>query len=209
MTAPGIFITFEGGEGSGKSRQSRVLARRLRRRGTAVVLTHEPGGEPLAARLRRLLKGDTPLTSEAELLLFAASRAQLTTRVIRPALEAGQVVVCDRYADSTLAYQGYGRGLDMKSIRAANRMATGGLTPHLTVLLDVPAEVGLARKHADNDRFIREPLPFHHRVRQGYLELARSEPRRWLVVDATLPEKEVAGAIWRRVAPLLRKIDKP
>ncbi len=203
MTAPGIFITFEGGEGSGKSRQSRVLARRLRRRGTVVVLTHEPGGEPLAVRLRRLLKGDTPLTPEAELLLFAASRAQLTTRVIRPALEAGQVVVCDRYADSTLAYQGYGRGLDMDSIRAANRMATGGLTPHLTVLLDVPAEVGLARKHADNDRFIREPLPFHQRVRQGYLELARSKPRRWLVVDATLPEKEIAGTIWRRVAPLI------
>ncbi len=203
MATQGIFITFEGGEGSGKSRQSRLLARRLRLRGTPVVLTHEPGGEPLAARLRRLLKGNTALTPEAELLLFAASRAQLTTRVIRPALEAGQVVVCDRYADSTLAYQGYGRGLDMKSIRAANRMATGGLIPRLTILLDVPAEVGLARKHADNDRFIREPLPFHQRVRQGYLELARSKPRRWLVVDATLLEKQVAATIWRRVAPLV------
>lgn len=205
MATQGIFITFEGGEGSGKSRQTRLLTRRLRRRGTPVVLTHEPGGEPLAARLRRLLKGDIALTPEAELLLFAASRAQLTARVIRPALEAGQMVVCDRYADSTLAYQGYGRGLDMEAIRAANRIAMGGLTPHLTVLLDVPAEVGLARKHADDDRFIREPLPFHQRVRQGYLELARSQPGRWLVVDATLAEKEVAGAIWRRVAPLLRK----
>ncbi|MEE9202494.1 MAG: dTMP kinase [Dehalococcoidia bacterium] len=209
MAAQGIFITYEGGEGSGKSRQSRALARRLRRRGSAVVLTHEPGGEPLAARLRRLLKGNTALTPEAELLLFAASRAQLTARVIRPALEVGQMVVCDRYADSTLAYQGYGRGLSMEAIRAANRMATGGLTPHLTVLLDVPAEVGLARKHADDDRFIREPLPFHQRVRQGYLELARSDPKRWLVVDATLPEKEVADTIWRRVALLLRRRGKP
>lgn len=203
MAAEGIFITFEGGEGSGKSTQARALARRLRRRGISLLLTHEPGGEPLAARLRRLLKGNSALAPEAELLLFAASRAQLTARVIRPALRAGQWVVCDRYADSTLAYQGYGRGLDMEAIRAANRMATGGITPHLTVLLDVPAQVGLARKHADNDRFVREPLAFHRRVRQGYRRLARAEPERWLVVNATLPQKEIARIIWQRVARLL------
>ena len=203
MAQEGIFITFEGGEGSGKSTQARALARRLRRRGIPLLLTHEPGGEPLAARLRRLLKGNSALAPEAELLLFAASRAQLTARVIRPALRAGQWVVCDRYADSTLAYQGYGRSLDMEAIRAANRMATGGLTPHLTVLLDVPAQVGLARKHADNDRFVREPLAFHQRVRQGYRRLARAEPERWLVVNATLPQKEIARIIWQRVARLL------
>ena len=208
-TAPGIFITFEGGEGGGKSRQSRILARHLRRRGIPVLLTHEPGGEPLAARLRRLLKGNSALTPEAELLLFAASRAQLTSRVIRPALAGGRVVVCDRYADSTLAYQGYGRGVDREAIRAANRVAMSGLTPDITVLLDVPEEVGLARKHTDDDRFIREPLPFHQRVRQGYLELSRLEPQRWLVVDALLPEKEVARAVWERVAPLLPRGDRP
>ena len=205
----GVFITFEGGEGGGKSRQSRALARHLRRRGIPVLLTREPGGEPLAIRLRRLLKGNSTLTPEAELLLFAASRAQLTSRIIRPALVEGRVVVCDRYADSTLAYQGYGRGMDTEAIRAANCIAMGGLTPDITVLLDVPTEVGLARKHTDDDRFIREPPPFHKRVRQGYLELSHLEPQRWLVVDALLPEKEVARAVWARVAPLLPGGDRP
>ena len=119
------------------------------------------------------------------------------------------MVVCDRYADSTLAYQGYGKGMDREAIHAANRIAMSGLTPDITVLLDVPEEVGLARKHTDDDRFIREPLPFHQRVRQGYLELSRLEPQRWLVVDALLPEKEVARAVWERVAPLLPRGDRP
>lgn len=200
MERKGVLITFEGGEGSGKSSQARALYRHLLRSGVPTVLTHEPGGEPLARKLRRLLKGQDQVEPVAELLLFAASRAQLVSRVIRPALERGMVVISDRFADSTFAYQGYGRGLDLELIRRANQMATGGLQPDLTILLDLHAEAGLERKGRDRDRFRREPVDFHQRVRQGYLKLAGAEPGRWLVVDATLPRREIARRIWERVA---------
>jgi dTMP kinase len=166
--------------------------------GVAALLTHEPGGTPLGSALRRWLKGEGEIDPQTELLLFNASRAHLAPRVIRPALEKGIVVICDRFSDSTTAYQGYGRGLDFALIETANNMGTQGLRPDLTVLLDFPVEQGLARKRL-HDRFEREDLAFHQRVRQGYLEMAKKEPERWLVVDASLPKREVGRLMWERV----------
>ena len=198
-----LFITFEGGEGCGKSMQAKALYRRLLRSGVPALLTHEPGGTPLGSALRRWLKFQEEFDPQAELLLFNASRAHLVSRVIRPALEKGTVVICDRFSDSTTAYQGYGRGLDFALIESANSMGTQGLRPDLTVLLDFPVEQGLARKRR-HDRFEREGLAFHHRVRQGYLEMAKKEPERWLVIDASLPKREIGRLIWERVEPLFR-----
>ncbi|MDP2916634.1 MAG: dTMP kinase, partial [Dehalococcoidia bacterium] len=175
-----LFITFEGGEGCGKSYQSRALYRWLSKLAVPVILIHEPGGTPLGEKVRRLLKrGNAEMSSLTELLLFNASRSQLVTGVIQPSLKKGKVVICDRFADSTLAYQGYGRGLDLDVVREVNRMAAQGLTPDLTVLLDVPVEVGLARKNGGiPDRFEREDIAFHHRVRDGFLKLTAREPVR-------------------------------
>jgi len=202
-----LFITFEGGEGSGKSTQARALHQRLLRMGIPVVLTHEPGGTPLGSRLRRWLKGKgenekSEIDPQTELLLFNASRAQLVSQVIRPALESGSIVICDRFAESTIAYQGYGRGLALDLIEAANHIATQGLRPDLIVLLDIPVEQGLARKRL-SDRFEKESLAFHQRVRRGYLGMAQKDPQRWFVVDASLPKKEVQRLIWERVQQLL------
>jgi dTMP kinase len=196
-----LFITFEGGEGSGKSTQARRLYRRLCRLGVPAVLVHEPGSTVLGEKTAKLLKHapDTHILPLAELFLFNASRAQLVEEVIRPALANGQVVVCDRFADSTLAYQGYGRGLPIDRIRTVNRAATGGLKPALTVLIDVPARDGLKRKKSAPDRFEREALDFHERVRRGYLELARSEPRRFRVIDGCRPKAAIAGDVWKAV----------
>ena len=211
----GLFISFEGGDGSGKSTQIRLLSGRLRRRKVPVTVVREPGGTLLGDRLRRILKFSSfPLTPAAELLLFNASRAQLVSQVVRPALEEGRVVVCDRFTGSTLAYQGCGRGIPLARVRSANRVATGGLTPRLTVLLDVPPETGLLRRPDAMDRFERgfedqEVVAFHHRVHSGYLELARQDPNRWFVVDASLPAREVARLIWERVEPLIRNVGAP
>jgi dTMP kinase len=192
-----MLITFEGGEGSGKTTQVELLAERLRAAGREVVTLREPGGTALGEELRRLLLHAGKETSvEAELLMFLAARAQLVSEVMRPALDRGAVVVCDRFSDSTLAYQGYGRGIDVATIRSLNRWATGGLTPDLTVLLDVPVDVGRRRKHGDDDTFYREPVSFHVRVREGYLYLAASEPARWLVVDATQEPSRIGDVIW-------------
>jgi len=201
-----LFITFEGGEGCGKSTQAKVLYRRLNRLAVPVLLTHEPGVTPLGKKITRLLKWaqDIDISPVAELLLFNASRAQLVAGVIRPTLEAGKVVICDRYADSTTAYQGYGRRLDLKMVAAANNTGTLGLVPDLTVLLDMPVKKGLARKNGKKqDRFEREAAAFHQRVRDGYLSLAAAEPKRWLVIDATKSKNEIAGIIWERVSSLL------
>jgi dTMP kinase len=201
-----IFITFEGGEGCGKSVQARGLYRRLSELAISVVLTHEPGGTPLGKKLARWLKWaqDTDVSPLAELLLFNRSRAQLVDEVIRPNLEKGKVVICDRYADSTTAYQSYGRGLDLEMVKAINDAATQGLKPNLTVLLDISVEEGLARKKTKRpDRFEREDVTFHQRVREGYLKLAASEPERWLVVDATQSKRKIAEIIWQRVSQLL------
>jgi len=203
-----LFTTFEGGEGCGKSTQARALYRRLLQSGVPSLLTHEPGGTPLGSQLRRWLKGEGEIDPQTELLLFNASRAHLVSRVIRPALEKGIVVICDRFSDSTIAYQGYGRGLDFALIETANSVGTQGLRPDLTVLLDFPVEQGLARKRL-HDRFEREGLAFHRQVRQGYMEMARSEPERWLIIDASLPKKEIGRLIWERVEYLLPRMERP
>ena len=204
----GLFITLEGGEGAGKSVQSQALARRLEERGLTVVRTREPGGTALGERLRAIaldLSGAiVTLDPLAETLLFIAARAQLVAEVIAPALERGDAVVCDRFADSTLAYQGYGRGVALETIEQLNTVATRGLRPDLTVLLDLPVETGLARTGAQGtaDRFGREERAFHERVRAGYRELAAREPARWLAVDASLPVAAVTEAIGTRVEAL-------
>jgi dTMP kinase len=199
----GLFIVFEGPEGSGKTTQLQRLYRRLRRAGVPVTRTREPGGTRLGERLRTLLKtaAESPV-AEAELFLFLAARAQLVNTVIRPALAAGRVVLCDRYSPSTFAYQAYGRGLPLDRVADADRLATGGLWPDLVILLDLPAEAGLARRGRP-DRFEAEDLEFHRRVRAGYLELARSAPERWLVLDAQAPPDALARQIWAFVKKLL------
>ena len=203
-----LFITFEGGEGCGKSVQARALYRRLSKLAIPTVLTHEPGSTPFGNKLGRWLKWAkgsdiSPLT---ELLLFNASRAQLVTKVIKPNLENGKIVVCDRYADSTTAYQGYGRELDLEMVKTVNNIAIQGIEPDLTVLLDIPTEAGLARKRAKRqDRFEQEALAFHQRVRGGYLKLSASEPKHWLIVDASLSKTKISEIIWQRVSQLLSR----
>ncbi|TET17420.1 MAG: dTMP kinase, partial [Dehalococcoidia bacterium] len=173
-----------------------------------VVLTHEPGGTSLSRKLGRWLKWaqDTGISPLAELLLFNTSRTQLVDEVIRPNLEKGKVVICDRYADSTTAYQSYGRGLDLEMVKAINNVATQGLKPNLTVLLDISVDEGLARKKTKRqDRFERENIAFHQRVREGYLKLAASDPGRWLVVDATQSRAKIEQIIWQRVSQLFSR----
>jgi dTMP kinase len=201
----GLFITFEGGEGCGKSTQSRLLLKRLEQQNIPVVLTHEPGGTALGNELRRTLKRkrDSSISPQAELFLLAASRAQLVAELIRPALEEGKVVICDRFTHSTMVYQGYGRGLDFTAIKMVNNMATRYLNPDLIILLDISPEQGLARKQSLKDRFELEDLSFHQRVSEGYLKMAAAEPDRWLVIDASLPKGKIAEIIWDRVSQLL------
>ena len=205
----GSFILFEGVEGSGKSTQARALTRRLSSLGLPVLLVKEPGGTSIGRVVKRLSKHrlDIELNPLTELLLFAVSRAQLVEEVIRPALDRNHIVICDRYAESTLAYQGYGRGLDLKTIEVVNNIATGGLRPDLIVLLDLEVEKGLHRKRsaAKSDRFEREEISFHRRVRQGYLEMANANPAHWLVVDATQSRTKVRELIWSRVQQSLSR----
>ncbi|MFH1169912.1 MAG: dTMP kinase [Chloroflexota bacterium] len=200
-----LFITFEGGEGSGKSSQARTLYRRLTRLEMPALLTYEPGGTALGRRIARWLKwSDMPISPVAELLLFDASRAQLVAEVIRPGLADGKTVICDRYADSTVAYQGDGRGLGLPMVTAVNDAGTDGLKPDLTFLLDIPSRDGLVRKGDDRpDRFEQETLAFHQRVRDGYLKLAAQEPERWMVIDAAQSKEKIAAIIWERVSRLL------
>ena len=201
-----LFITFEGGEGCGKSVQAKALYRRLAQLAIPALLTHEPGGTPFGKRIGRWLKwtDDKDISPMTELLLFNASRAQLVTEVIQPNLKSGIAVVCDRYADSTTAYQGFGRGLDLGVVKAINDAATQGLKPDLTILLDMPVEAGLARKRVKRqDRFEHEEIAFHQRVRDGYLKLAADEPQRWLVIDASQSKEKIAEIIWQRISQLL------
>jgi dTMP kinase len=201
-----LFITFEGGEGCGKSTQSKILYRRLKKLALPSLLIHEPGITALGKKVTRLLKWsqDINISPLAELLLFNVSRTQLVTEVIKPNLKKSTIVICDRYADSTAAYQGYGRGLDLDTVKAANKIGTQGLVPDLTILLDVPVEKGMERNKDKNpDRFEKENLKFHQRVREGYLKLAKAEPKRWLVIDATKNEADIAGIIWQRVSKIL------
>jgi dTMP kinase len=202
-----LFITFEGGEGCGKSVQARALYRRLSQLTIPVLLIHEPGGTPLGNKIGYWLKWGrgTRISPMTELLLFNASRAQLVEEVIQPSLKAGEVVIGDRFFDSTIAYQSYGRGLDLAMVKSICRATTRGLKPDLTILLDIPAEEGLARKSARrHDRFEEAGLAFHRRVRSGYLKMAAGEPERWLVIDATQSKERIAQIIWQRVSQLLK-----
>lgn len=200
-----LFITFEGGEGCGKSTQARALYQKLHQQGIPVVLTHEPGGTALGNKIKRELKRKRadPVSPEAELFLFVASRTQLTAQVIQPALRQGKIVICDRFGYSTLAYQGYGRELKMPSVETINNIATKGLKPALIILLDLPPEKGLRRKKGVRDPFELEDISFHRRVREGYLKMAAAEPDRWLVIDATMPKKNITEIIWEKVSQLL------
>ena len=220
----GLFISFEGGEGSGKTTQSDMLVARLEAEcSRRVVRLHEPGGTPLGEYIRDWVKAQSaPLTLQAELLLFVASRAELVQRVIRPELEADSIIVADRYADSTTVYQGNARGLPLKDVRAANAIATGGIWPDLTFLLDVLPDASLRRAgfqmsfdeggqvepapRADDTgkrRFEELSTPFHRKVRDGYLQLAKTEPDRWVVLDAGQPAENVHAQVWERVQGLL------
>jgi dTMP kinase len=203
---------LEGPDGAGKSAQARLLAERLRERGLPVTDTREPGGTELGEQVRRILldPGPTPRGPVADVLLYNAARAQHVSEVIEPALVRGDLVVCDRYATSTMAYQGYGSGMDREVLAVIQSWATGGLQPDLVVLLDVSVEQGLARRAAGSatelTRFedeSRHDQAFHQRVREGYLEMAAAEPDRWVVLDGTGAAGEVAAEVGRVVDALL------
>ncbi|MGB7537813.1 MAG: dTMP kinase [Anaerolineales bacterium] len=212
MTPPkesGFFITLEGPEGSGKSTHASRLAEYLRSKGRDVLLTREPGGTAIGDQIRAILNdhANTAMHPRAEILLFCASRAQLVSRMIRPHLARGGTVVCDRYSDSTLAYQGYGHGLDLGILRTISHFATEGLMPNMTLLLDLPVEVGLARRRrsdSDWNRLDALEVEFHRRVRQGYLGLSREEPGRWIRIDAEQEEEAVWGEIEKSVSIRLK-----
>jgi len=209
------FITFEGIEGCGKTTQLGLMARHLAARGHDVVVTREPGGCPIADRVREILldAGNKAMAPLTELLLYAAARAQHVAEIIAPALESDHVVLCDRFTDATIAYQGYGRGLDRSVVDELNRLAAGSIRPSLTVLVDCPVEVGLGRAMARingstgarEERFELESLQFHRKVRDGYLKLAKREPERFIVIDGsgTIEQTEAAiiSAVLNRLSP--------
>jgi dTMP kinase len=208
-----MFISFEGADGAGKSTQAARLIERLNAAGRQALYVREPGGTPVGEELRRILKSGGNIGPRTELLMFEAARAELVEKVIRPALEGGQVVVADRFADSSVAYQAYGRGLPVQEVQALNRAATGGLAPDLTLLLDLPYEAAAARSSGRDRtgqapagapgqarrRFEDAPADFHRRVVEGYRAIARAEPKRWAVIDATKPEDDVAEEVWAHV----------
>jgi dTMP kinase len=201
-----LFITFEGPDGSGKTTQARRLVEYLQARGHPVIYTREPGGTEISEQIRDVILStrNRAMRNEAEVLLFSAARAQIVAELIRPALAAGKIVLCDRYSDSTLAYQGYGLGLDLDALRAITRFATGGLVPDLTFYVDVPVEIGLARRHrGETNRLDQKDVEYHARVRNGYLELARAEPQRIIVIDGTRAIDVVQQDIRARVAQVL------
>jgi len=209
----GPFITFEGIEGSGKSTQIRLAARHIEARGVRTLVTGEPGGTSLGVRIRELLlnRGSVAIGAEAELLLFAAARSQHVQELILPALREGRWVLCDRFSDATVAYQGFGRRLDSAFVRKVNSFAGGGLVPRLTILIDMPVETGLERAldrasrqpGPMEDRFEHEELAFHHRVRSGYFEMARQEPDRFRVIDGDRSIEEIHREVCSHLDALL------
>ncbi len=212
----GTFITFEGGEGSGKSSQARLLAEYLKEKGYDVEVTREPGGTGIGDAIRAILLNPelSEMGNVAELLLLAASRAQNVHERIEPALARGAVIVCDRFIDSTLAYQGYGRDFDLGLLKSLNSLATGGVTPDLTILLDLPPEVGLERskaldkaeaKQGEGDRFEQEDIEFHRRLRKGFLELAEAEPDRFRKIAVQQEMEETHGMVVEIVEGFLKE----
>lgn len=205
----GLFITLEGPEGAGKSTNREFLAERLRERNLDVVLTREPGGTPLAERIRELLlePSDEPMSSDAELLLVFAARAQHLAQVIQPALRRGAVVLCDRFTDATFAYQGGGRGLSQERIEQLETFVQGSLRPDLTLIFDLPVDVGLSRAAARGrlDRFEQEGLGFFEAVRQTYLDRARQAPQRYRIVDAAQPLTAVQQDLQRILPEILER----
>ena len=205
----GVFVCFEGGEGSGKSTQARLLQQRLEQQGYVVRLTFEPGDTAVGKELRRIvLSPETgELSHRTEALLYAADKAEHVDTVVQPALDRGEVVVTDRYVDTTLAYQGAGRELVVSEVEAVARWATHGLRPHLTIVLDVDPREGLGRFEG-RDRIEAESLDFHERARQSFLDLAAADPEHYLVLDARATVDEIAAAIEARLAPLLTQAER-
>ncbi len=204
----GVFISFEGIEGTGKTTQAQLLSRRLEDEGHDVVLTFEPGGTVIGRRIREilLLPEHLEMSAITELLLYNAARAQHLAEKILPAIKGGKIIITDRFSDSTVAYQCYARGIDMALIMSIDRLATGGLQPDLTILFDLDAVAGLARNRDANktDRFELEDIAFHRRVREGYLAIAKSDPDRVSIVDAALPAAEVQARVWEIVSKRLK-----
>jgi dTMP kinase len=211
-TKRGLFITFEGPEGSGKSTQLRMLGKTLRGKNLAVLETAEPGGTPIGLQIRRVLLDtkNQELCPTTELLLMFAARAQNVEQAILPALAAGQIVLCDRFTDSTLVYQGAARGLGAELVYEVDRIACRGLVPHLTLVIDIDIEAGLARAHRRNKRtkdvetrLDEESIAFHRKVRDAYRQLAEDEPRRVHLIDGSRTQAQVAEDVWSAIAPLL------
>ncbi len=205
-----MFITLEGPEGSGKSSQIGLLAAFLREEGFKVVTTREPGGTPIGDEIRACVHNvaNTAMTPIAEMLLYSASRAQLVETLIRPSLAAGHIVLCDRFADSTIAYQGYGRGLNLAHLQQVTEIATGGLQPTLTFLLDIDVQRGLARRTdggLEMNRLDLETVHFHQRVREGYHQLVKADPNRWIVVDAERPLAAIQADLQTQILTRLKK----
>jgi dTMP kinase len=212
-----LLITFEGPDGSGKTTQIGLLAEYLQGLGYDVLITREPGGTSIGDQIRAVLHDvkNVEMSRETEFLLYSASRAQLVRQVIMPHLARGGIVLCDRFADSSMAYQGYGRELDLAAVRLITQFATEGLTPHLTVYLDLPVEVGIERKQAayatqagEWNRLDQQSVDFHRRVRRGYLEMAQARPDRWLVIDATQSVIDTQAVIRMRLETLLSQARK-
>ena len=205
----GIFISFEGIEGTGKTTQARLLSERLVEKGYEVILTQEPGGTVIGNRIREilLLPEHKEMSYMTELLLYNAARAQHLSEKIAPAINEGKVVITDRFTDSTVAYQGYGRGIDISLVMSIDSIATGGIKPHLTILFDLDVEVGLKRNRGINkvDRLELEDIEFHKKVREGYLKIAEAEPDRIKTVDTSLPLKDVSENVWEIVRWRLEK----
>jgi dTMP kinase len=206
------FISIEGGDGAGKSTQAHLLVDRLKAAGYDALLVREPGGTPLGEALRPLVKGEAPATPLSELMLFETARTELVATVIKPALGLGTIVVSDRFTDSTLAYQGFGRGIESEVIIQLNELATGGLKPDMTLLLDIDPELSLRRVSGANGgridpatqrRFESQPIAFHERIYEGFKTLAREEPARWFVIDAARKPERVAEQIWSTATGVL------
>lgn len=210
MSLKGIFITFEGGEGCGKTTHIEHMVARLRGQGRTVTLAREPGGTDIGERIRHILqysKASLSMTPETELLLFCASRAQLVREVIRPAVNRGDIVVCDRFLDSTTVYQGVARKLDPKAVARMNAFAVDDCLPDLTLLIDLDPRIGLERVRGRElfDRMENQAIEFYERVRRGYLELAKREPKRVKVIDGSQSIEAVGEQIWQRVCDVLRR----